>query len=131
MQDSGECVGALGQLGETMLHETKANDQTQRNGSPTGDRKSTQRIERNVPQRFLSRCFSIRSSYHCILVVLIVPFSSSAPRRTCSQPLAVFSEHPSCRKPRGSDYRGRAHRPFRIVRSVKGRGSKLCADGSM
>src|SRR5437773_10793226 len=91
MQDSGECVGALGQLGETMLHETKANDQTQRNGSPTGDRKSTQRIERNVPQRFLNRCSSIGSSYHCILVVLIVPFSSSAPRRTCSQPLAVFS----------------------------------------
>src|SRR6266403_5595537 len=91
MQDSGDCVGALGQLGETMLHETKANDQTQRNGSPTGDRKSTQRIERNVPQGFLNRCFSIGSSYHCILVVLIVPFSSSAPRRTCSPPLAVFS----------------------------------------
>src|SRR5437016_9552827 len=70
-----------------MLHETKANNQTQRNGSPTGDRKSTWQVERNVPQRFLNRCFSIGSSYHCILVVLIVPFSSSAPRR-CSQPFS-------------------------------------------
>ncbi|MDB6021690.1 MAG: hypothetical protein JWQ04_1547, partial [Pedosphaera sp.] len=37
---------------ETMLHETKANDQAQRNGSPPGERKSPWQVERNAPQKF-------------------------------------------------------------------------------
>lgn len=64
---------ALGQLGETMLHETKAHDQAQRNRSPPSDRKSPWQVERNVPQRFLGISCRTQNSVH----VLTATFPSS------------------------------------------------------
>ena len=37
LEDIGECVRSLGQLGKTMLNEAKANDQTQGKERPTLD----------------------------------------------------------------------------------------------
>jgi len=56
--------GPFGKLGETMLHETKANDKPQRNRSPPSDRKSAWRVQRNVLQRFLAISCRAQNSVH-------------------------------------------------------------------
>src|SRR4029453_6343386 len=53
VQDRGECLRALRQLGETVLYETNANDQAQRNRGPASDRKSPGQFERNISHRAL------------------------------------------------------------------------------
>src|SRR2546423_9855804 len=47
-----------------MLHETKANDQAQRNRSPPSDRKSPWQVERNVLQKFLGISCRTQNSVH-------------------------------------------------------------------
>src|SRR6266403_4357489 len=47
-----------------MLHETKANDQAQRNRSPLSDRESPWQVERNVPQRLLGISCRTQNSVH-------------------------------------------------------------------
>src|SRR5882724_8348098 len=46
LKNGSECVRALGQLREAVLHEAESNDQAERNGSPASDYKSTRQLQR-------------------------------------------------------------------------------------
>src|SRR5260370_4296827 len=63
LKNGGECVRALGQLGEAVLHEAVSNDQTERNGSPASYYKSTRQLQRKITRYLHTRYLKISKSY--------------------------------------------------------------------